>query len=525
MRLFSLQTGMNSRLRHCAGTRFDAGTRIPSRSGTRGESLPLATRKLCREGIHGTAKVGRVKIPRLRFGLVVLLLASPVQAEQIPLRDLLNPDGTLTLSDDFSGQIDSFGWDLVLGEGGAPRFVRAKSHKGPDPNDAWSAQFGLVGADASDVTAIAKSGSDVYFGGEFHFELGSGRIAQAIVRWDGTRWSTVGSGIRHSSGISEVRAMAFDGNGLLYVGGEFEIVGGDFTVPNAGIAANNVATWNPGTQMWGALVDTGGNNGVNREVNAITTMGTDAYIGGRFSQTGKGPTSFGGVGKWNPGTMTWDNLGGGVDALVPVVNALALDAAGNLYLGGTFTDVGGVPANNIALWNGIAWSALGAGLTLDPSGGAVHVIAVKGGDVLVGGKFAISGAVPIRNLAIFTGGTFAEFGGGAEGTEVLAIEPAENGVLVGGRVTTFDPDGQALQIGGLGLFKDNNWEAIGNAVTGGPLFNPPGGRVTSIVSEGDKHLYWRHEHLYRKPRLPLRRSRALERRALGCYGAGPERGF
>ena len=48
------------------------------------------------------------------------------------------------------------------------------------------------------------------------------------------------------------------------------------------------------------------------------------------------------------------------DELACYVNALAVSGT-NLYAGGCFTTAGGVPANNIAKWNGSAWSALGRG--------------------------------------------------------------------------------------------------------------------------------------------------------------------
>ena len=45
-------------------------------------------------------------------------------------------------------------------------------------------------------------------------------------------------------------------------------------------------------------------------------------------------------------------IGGGL------VNALAV-MGGNVYAGGTFTNMGGVAANRIAKWDGATWSALG----------------------------------------------------------------------------------------------------------------------------------------------------------------------
>ena len=43
------------------------------------------------------------------------------------------------------------------------------------------------------------------------------------------------------------------------------------------------------------------------------------------------------------------------------VDALVVDGSGMLYVGGQFTMAGGVPANNIARWDGTSWTPLDAG--------------------------------------------------------------------------------------------------------------------------------------------------------------------
>jgi hypothetical protein len=40
---------------------------------------------------------------------------------------------------------------------------------------------------------------------------------------------------------------------------------------------------------------------------------------------------------------------------------MAFDAAGNLYVGGSFSLAGGREASGIARWDGIAWEPLGNG--------------------------------------------------------------------------------------------------------------------------------------------------------------------
>ena len=51
------------------------------------------------------------------------------------------------------------------------------------------------------------------------------------------------------------------------------------------------------------------------------------------------------------------------DTLRQLRLALAVDSAGpTVYAGGTFWEAGGVSANNIAQWDGTAWSPLGSGI-------------------------------------------------------------------------------------------------------------------------------------------------------------------
>jgi hypothetical protein len=51
----------------------------------------------------------------------------------------------------------------------------------------------------------------------------------------------------------------------------------------------------------------------------------------------------------------WHALGDGVNKQV---DALAFDSGGNLYAGGFFSEAGGMPAHQIARWDGVAWHAL-----------------------------------------------------------------------------------------------------------------------------------------------------------------------
>jgi hypothetical protein len=67
------------------------------------------------------------------------------------------------------------------------------------------------------------------------------------------------------------------------------------------------------------------------------------------------------------------------------VNAMAFGGT-DAYLGGAFTQAGGVSANRVARWDGNSWSALGSGVNNE-----VHAITVISPDVYVGGKFSQAG--------------------------------------------------------------------------------------------------------------------------------------
>ncbi len=71
------------------------------------------------------------------------------------------------------------------------------------------------------------------------------------------------------------------------------------------------------------------------------------------------------------------------------VLALAHDGR-NLYVAGEFSHAGGIPARNIARWDGEQWSALGSGL----DDKAEEALAVLNGVVYAGGWFEYAGGKP-----------------------------------------------------------------------------------------------------------------------------------
>jgi hypothetical protein len=79
-----------------------------------------------------------------------------------------------------------------------------------------------------------------------------------------------------------------------------------------------------------------------------------------------------------PPTTVWNALGGGTNGTVKVLLRTADD---NLLVAGVFTQAGGVAVNNVALWDGSTFSALGSGVT-----GMITCGAVLGNDIYLGGS-------------------------------------------------------------------------------------------------------------------------------------------
>jgi len=172
----------------------------------------------------------------------------------------------------------------------------------------------------------------------------------------------------------------------------------------------------------------GSYNGINAI--AIDTSG-NFYIGGDFSFN-NGTYSFQNIAKYTT-AAEWVPLSGGVSG--PVYN-IAINSSNNVYVGGVFTSANGVTVNNIAMWNGNTWSALGSG-TSGGSGG-VNTIAIDSSDnVYVGGGFINAGGLTVNRIAMWdpSGVSWSSLDEGVNNfVKEIAIDTSNN-VYFGGDFT------------------------------------------------------------------------------------------
>jgi len=125
------------------------------------------------------------------------------------------------------------------------------------------------------------------------------------------------------------------------------------------------------------------------------------YVGGAFTDAG-GVTTADKLARWNPVTAAWEAVVAGINN---TVRALAFDANGDLYVGGDFIDLGTAYGDRIVKITDLSGTptvnALGTGI----DGGLVYCLAIdSNGDIYAGGGFTSAGAVAdTSKLAMWNG--------------------------------------------------------------------------------------------------------------------------
>jgi hypothetical protein len=106
--------------------------------------------------------------------------------------------------------------------------------------------------------------------------------------------------------------------------------------------------------------------------------------------------------RWN-GTA-WEPVGGGIQGSISAAQQLP---NGEIVVAGSFSVAGGVSASRIARWNGTGWSAFGSGLNNTVAG--VHVTGA--GEVFAVGRFLhTQSSPPIVGAARWTGASWVSMG-------------------------------------------------------------------------------------------------------------------
>jgi hypothetical protein len=224
-------------------------------------------------------------------------------------------------------------------------------------------------------TITGLPNGDIVAGGQFN--LAGATPVDSVARWDGTTWSALPP-IPNGKPWSGVGLVTLRPNGSLLVSGNwFE---SPASPPFPAVYVSRLAELTGSN--WTILAQGSSVSGVTHLPNG------DMVVGGTFGAIGSVLAS--NVARWNG--SAWSPLGSGVNG---GVSSLATLPNGDLVVAGSFTSAGGAPAARIARWNGATWSALGAGLTGQAAiGGGAQALALRpSGELCVGGSFANAGGL------------------------------------------------------------------------------------------------------------------------------------
>jgi len=240
------------------------------------------------------------------------------------------------------------------------------------------------------------------------FQGGSNRVSV----WNGSSWTVLGGGLFNSFiDTLQVRTSPQ----TLYAGG-------NFTTAPGGTTVNYVSLWDGST--WTSM-----DSGVSAPVLAFALdSNNDLYVGGIFTDAGTSMTNAKGIAKWTVTLGAWSSLGitTGSNPGSISVRAITVDSSDNVYIGGNFLSINGIAnTQNIAMWDGSNWNALGTGLNQQCLALSYEE---STGDIIAGGSFTETGGAggqTLNRIARWDGSSWKEIGQGHVSSSVIDLSTLE----------------------------------------------------------------------------------------------------
>lgn len=190
---------------------------------------------------------------------------------------------------------------------------------------------------------------------------------------------------------TSIRAIVQDDSGDVYIGSPSAFTDRGYYFIRYRPSAQKIITTLPlGGEVYALAKDPSGN--------IIVLLASGAFVPVISTTYGQEY----GIARYNPTTNQWTSVGGGF-ASGTTLRALAIDASGNIYVGGSFTSTrSGVSANYIAKFTVSTgtWSALGTG-----ANSIVYAATMAGNDLYIAGSFTTVGGVSTSRFAKWTPST------------------------------------------------------------------------------------------------------------------------
>ena len=288
-------------------------------------------------------------------------------------------------------------------------------------NQRWDDQF-VPANSVNNTVYCVKSDvlNNVYVSGTF--TTAGGNTANYVAKWDGSAWTSLGTGF----------------NGPVYAietWGNFLVAGGLFTQAD-GAPALNIAIWT-GT-AW-----TAAGTGINGVVRTIKFYDPYVYIGGEF-------TLANGVAVSNicrTNGLLWENMSGGVNGPV-----YSIDIRNFVFTGGKFSMAGSTSVSNVATWNGTTWGTLADGLN-----DTVYTVKFTVNGLYAGGAFTQSGTTALNRVAMYDAGLWKPLGDGLDNS-VFSLAISDSLIYAGG---LFQNSG-TVPVNRVAKYSNSQWSPLGD---------------------------------------------------------------
>lgn len=279
-----------------------------------------------------------------------------------------------------------------------------------------------------DVLAVEVLGGELYAGGTFRHVAGV--VTGPLVRWNGSAWAP-----EWPENPGTIHEMCSH-NDQLVVAGEFPVVGGEVY---GNIAIRDGDTWGPLSRGFGSPPTYFG------RVSALASDGTYLFAGGNF-QNADVPVN--NIARWNG--SWWEGLNGpngnGIGAGVGSVAAILL-VNGEVIVGGSFHDAGGVDVSQVAVWDGSSWRAMGE------LNAGVNSLVQYHGRIFAGGQFSFGGPAecPRRGIGRWNGVSW-------ELVSCSVDSAVYDAAIFNGELVVV---GSFVNAGGLGIGTLGRWTDVG----------------------------------------------------------------
>jgi trimeric autotransporter adhesin len=229
------------------------------------------------------------------------------------------------------------------------------------------------------VSALAANQATLFLGGDFEYVGRATGGFLSVATADPTL-------VRPAPRVEgTVFAVAADGEGGWYIGGDFSAVDG---IPRSNLAHIQ----NDGTLNEGWLPSVSG------RIQALLVAGQHLYVGGTFASIDS---------QERPALASYNTTSGLLTEWQPgIAGSVNVIAAGNgrIYVGGEFNQVAGRPRNNVAAFEEVTGALSG----WDPNAGAtVRALAISGNTIYIGGDFLHVSGLTRHGLAAIDSATGA----------------------------------------------------------------------------------------------------------------------